>query len=46
MTMIVTVDDDITPIEAVEARLAQVADETGLQVTLQRQDVFRFMHRI
>jgi ACT domain-containing protein len=46
MTMLVTVDEDRTPFEAVQARLAQVADETGLQVTLQRQDVFRFMHRI
>jgi ACT domain-containing protein len=46
MTMLVTVDEDRTPFQAVQARLAQVASETGLQVTLQRQDVFRFMHRI
>ena len=26
--------------------LAEVGDEMGLQITLQREDVFRFMHRI
>lgn len=46
MTMLVTVDEDRTPFDAVQAQLAQVADSLGLQITLQREDVFRFMHRI
>ncbi len=46
MTMLVTVDEDVTPFDRVQAELSKVADELGLQITLQREDVFRFMHRI
>ncbi len=46
MTMLVTVDEDRTPFEVVQARLADVAHELGLQITLQREDVFRYMHRV
>ena len=46
MTMLVTVDEDATPFDEVQARLAEVAEELGLQITLQREDVFRYMHRI
>lgn len=46
MTMLVTVDEDAESFENVQARLATVAEEIGLQVTLQREDVFRFMHRV
>lgn len=46
MTMLVTVDEDETSFEEIQSRLATVAEEIGLQVTLQREDVFRYMHRI
>ncbi len=46
MTMLVTVDEDAESFEAVQARLATVAEEIGMQITLQREDVFRFMHRV
>jgi ACT domain-containing protein len=46
MTMLVTVDEERTPLETVQARLATLAEELGLQITLQREDVFRYMHRI
>lgn len=46
MTMLVTVDEERTSFETVQARLAEVANEIGLQITLQREDVFRYMHRI
>jgi len=46
MTMLVTVNEDITPFQNVQARLAEVGERLGLQVTLQREDVFRFMHRV
>lgn len=46
MTMLVTVDEDSTPFDAVQARLATAGEELGVQVTLQREDVFRYMHRI
>jgi len=46
MTMLVTVDEDAHPFEEVQARLAEVAERVGMQITLQREDVFRFMHRV
>jgi len=46
MTMLVTVDEDRTPFEGVQARLTEVADSLNMQITLQREDVFRFMHRV
>ena len=47
MTMLVTVDEDETPFDEVQRRLAVVAEELGgMQITLQREDVFRYMHRI
>lgn len=46
MTMLVTVDEDVCSFEAVQKRLAQVAESLGMQITLQREDVFRFMHRV
>lgn len=46
MTMLVTVDEDATPFDELQRLLTELADEIGLQITLQREDVFRFMHRI
>ena len=46
MTMLVTIDEDVTNIEELQGRLTAVGEEIGLQITLQREDVFRFMHRI
>lgn len=46
MTMLVTVDEDTIPFETVQSRLAEVAEHLGMQITLQREDVFRFMHRV
>jgi ACT domain-containing protein len=46
MTMLVMVDEDATSLTAVQERLASVAADLGVQTTLQREDVFRAMHRI
>lgn len=46
MTMLVTVDDERATLEQVQARLDEVAKRLGVQITLQREDVFLFMHRI
>ena len=46
MTMLVTVDEEVTPFAEVQRRLDEVGTEIGMQVTLQREDVFRYMHRI
>ena len=46
MTMLVTVDEDATAFDVLQKRLAEIGERMGLQITLQREDVFRFMHRI
>lgn len=46
MTMLVLLDEDACPFETVQAELARVADELGVQIRLQREDVFRAMHRV
>lgn len=46
MTMLVTVDEEAAPFDELQRRLAELGEELGLQITLQREDVFRFMHRI
>jgi len=46
MTMLVTIDEDVTAIDELQNQLTEVGKELGLQITLQREDVFRFMHRI
>lgn len=46
MTMLVTVDEDATAFDELQRRLATVSEELGMQITLQREDVFRYMHRI
>lgn len=46
MTMLVTLDEETCPFEEVQARLADDAKKLGMQITLQREDVFRFMYEI
>ena len=46
MTMLVTVDEDHLPLVELQTRLAQIGQQLGLQITLQREDVFRYMHRV
>ena len=46
MTMLVTVDEDTLPFDEVQKRLTQVGSDLGMQIILQREDVFRYMHRI
>ena len=48
MTMLVTVDEDATTFEELQRRLTDMSQNelAGLQITLQREDVFRYMHRI
>ena len=46
MTMLVSVDEDSVPFDALQKRLAAVGQDLGMQITLQREDVFRYMHHI
>jgi ACT domain-containing protein len=46
MTMLVAVDEDVLSFDGLQKRLVQAGEELGMQITLQREDVFRYMHRI
>ena len=46
MTMLTTIEEDVTPFDDVQRMLNAVGEGLGVQVTLQREDVFRYMHRI
>ena len=46
MTMLITVDEDTTSFDELQRRLGEVADRLGVQITLQREDAFRYMHRV
>ena len=46
MTMLVTINEEQTPFDQLQDQLTKAGEELGMQVTLQREDVFRYMHRI
>ena len=46
MTMLVTLDEDATPFEGVQDALAAAGESLGVQVRLQREDVFKFMYNV
>ena len=46
MTMLITVDEDTTSFDELQRRLGEVADRLGVQITLQREDAFRYTHRV
>ena len=46
MTMLVTVDEDSTPFDVLQKTLSEIGERMGLQITLQREDVFRYMRRV
>lgn len=46
MTMMVSVDEAVCSFNELQERLAFDAERLGMQITLQRQDVFDFMYKI
>ncbi len=46
MTMLVTLNVECASFNTVQEKLAQVGDELGVQVIIQREDVFQFMYKI
>ena len=46
MTMLVTVDEEGTSFDELQRHLEALGEELGLQITLQREDVFRYKHRV
>ena len=46
MTMIVTLDTNVADFNTVQERLRETGERIGVQVTLQREDVFQMMYKI
>jgi len=46
MIMLVTLDEEITPIADLQSKLDEIAEELGLKITVQHEDIFRYMHRL
>lgn len=46
MTMLTTLDADNADFNTVQERLEKVGDELGVQIIIQREDVFQFMYKI
>ena len=46
MTMLVTLNPEKCSFDTVRDRLLETGERLGMQITIQREDVFRFMHEI
>lgn len=46
MTMMVTLDTEIADFNTVQERLKVVGDDLGMQVIIQREDVFQYMYKV
>ena len=46
MTMLVRIDEAVAGFNEVQDALAKVGEELGVQVVIQREDLFQFMYKI
>ena len=46
MTMLTTLDTEKTDFNTVQERLAKISDDLGMQIIIQREDVFQYMYKI
>jgi ACT domain-containing protein len=46
MIMLVTIDESQVSIGKLQKGLDAIGDELGVKITIQQEDIFRFMHRI
>lgn len=46
MTMLVRLDADVADFNTVQTALEAVAEDLGVQIILQREDLFQFMYKI
>ena len=46
MTMLVTVDEDVTSFIDLQERLTKDSETLGVQIVLQREDIFNFMYKV
>ena len=46
MTMLITLKPEVCDFNTTQERLQAVADELGMQIVVQREDVFQFMYQV
>ena len=46
MTMLTTLDPEKADFNTVQERLAKISDDLGMQIIIQREDVFQYMYKI
>lgn len=46
MTMLTTLDTERADFNTVQERLAKISDDLGMQIIIQREDVFQYMYKI
>ena len=46
MTMLTTLDTEKADFNTVQERLAKISDDLGMQILIQREDVFQYMYKI
>ena len=46
MTMLTTLDNEKADFNTVQERLAKISDDLGMQIIIQREDVFQYMYKI
>ena len=46
MTMLTTLDTEKADFNTVQERLAKISDDLGMQIIIQREDVFQYMYKI
>lgn len=46
MTMLVTLDPAQADFNVVQEKLAAISEELGMQIIIQREDVFQFMYKV
>ena len=46
MTMLTTLDPQVADFNTVQERLEKVGEDVGMQIIIQREDVFQYMYKI
>ena len=46
MTMLTTLDTEKADFNTVQERLAKISDDLGMQIIIQREDVFQYIYKI
>lgn len=46
MIMLITIDESKTPLAKLQEKLNKLGEEIGVHITVQHEDIFRYMHRI